>query len=246
MHLMNDIFHDELDHCILIYVDDILIFSPLIEQHLCNICTILKKLQQHWLYAKLSKCKFLKKEVLFLGHHISAEGLKMGPDKIKAILEWPDLTSKTNVLSFLDLVNFYHKHLEHLPEVATPLSDLQRQKSLCLGSWSTPCLPAIKESHNWWPNPVPFCSHWSCWNPLWCQQQSCSCDHDPEWSPCCIWIPKIICHWIELSNPWQRTPCSHPHAYEMVYVPAWFSSSDQNPDWPWILKVSLDPADPKS
>ena len=53
----------------------------------------------------------------------------MDPEKIKVILEWPDLTSDSDVLSFLGLVNFYHKHLEHLAEIATPLSDLLKNKN---------------------------------------------------------------------------------------------------------------------
>ena len=129
MRLMNDIFRDELDRCVLIYLDDICVFSPSIEQHLRDIRTVLEKLRQHRLYAKLSKCEFLKDEILFLGHRISAKGLRMDPDKIKAILEWPDLTSKIDVLSFLGLVNFYHKYLEHLADIAIPLSDLLKDEN---------------------------------------------------------------------------------------------------------------------
>ena len=129
MRLMNDIFRDELDRCVLIYLDDLLIFSPSLEQHLRDLRTILEKLRQHRLYAKLSKCEFLKKEIRFLGHLITAEGLKMDPDKVKAILEWPELTNEADVLSFLGLVNFYHKYLEHLADVATPISDLLKDEN---------------------------------------------------------------------------------------------------------------------
>lgn len=129
MRLMNDIFRDELDRCVLIYLDDILVFSPSIEQHLRDLRTILEKLRQHRLYAKLTKCEFLQKEILFLGHRISAKGLRMDPDKVKAILEWPDLTSVSDVLSFLGLVNFYHKYLGHLAEIAAPLSDLLKDEN---------------------------------------------------------------------------------------------------------------------
>ena len=83
--------------CDIIYLDDILIFSPSVEQHLHNIHTIMEKLWQHWLYAKLTKCKFLKSEILFLGHCISANGLRMDPEKIKVILEWPNLMNVTDV-----------------------------------------------------------------------------------------------------------------------------------------------------
>ena len=97
MQLMIDIFCNELDCCILIYLDDILIFSPPIEHHLHDIHVILETLQQHWLYAKLTKCEFLKSEILFLGHCISTNGLKMDPEKIKVILEWPNLMNVTDV-----------------------------------------------------------------------------------------------------------------------------------------------------
>jgi hypothetical protein len=75
MQLMNSIFCNELDHCVLIYLDDICVFSPSIKQHLHELQIILEKLQHHQLYAKLSKCKFLKDEILFLGHCISTKGL---------------------------------------------------------------------------------------------------------------------------------------------------------------------------
>ena len=109
MRLMNDIFRDELDRCVLIYLDDICIYSPSLEQHLLDLRTVLDKLRQHRLYAKLSKCEFFKTEILFLGHLITAQGLRMDPGKVKAILDWPDLTSVADVLSFLGLVNYYHK-----------------------------------------------------------------------------------------------------------------------------------------
>ena len=129
MRLMNDIFRDELDHCVLIYLDDICVYSPSVDQHLRDLRTVLEKLRQHRLYAKLSKCEFLKDEILFLGHRISAKGLRMDPDKVKAILEWPDLTCVSDVLSFLGLVNYYHKYVEHLADTASPLSDLLKDEN---------------------------------------------------------------------------------------------------------------------
>ena len=129
MRLMNDIFRDELDRCVLVYLDDILVFSPTVEQHLRDIKTILEKLRLHRLYAKLTKCEFLKEEILFLGHLISAKGLRMDPDKVKVILDWPDLTSAEEVLSFLGLVNFYHRYLDHLADFACPMSDLLKSRN---------------------------------------------------------------------------------------------------------------------
>jgi hypothetical protein len=163
MCLMNNVFQDELDHCVLIYLDDILIFSPLIEQHLCNICTVLKKLQQHWLYAKLTKCKFLQSKILFLGHHINAKGLQMDPEKIRAILEWPNLKSKTDVLSFLGLVNFYHKHLKHLTEITTPLSNLLKDQNPFI--WGPDQVQAFQQLKKAVTNDLVLC-HFAPANPI--------------------------------------------------------------------------------
>lgn len=146
MRLMNDIFRDELDRCVIIYLDDICIFSPSVEQHLRDIRTVLEKLRQHRLYAKLSKCEFLKEEILFLGHRISAAGLRMDPDKIKAIIEWPDLTCVPDVLSFLGLVNYYHKYVEHLADIAIPLSDLLKSENPFV--WGPDQITAFRDLKN--------------------------------------------------------------------------------------------------
>lgn len=73
--------------------------------------------------------RILKQEILFLGHQISSKGLRMDPEKVKAILEWPDLTSSDDVLTFLGVVNFYHKFVKHLADIAIPLSDLLKNEN---------------------------------------------------------------------------------------------------------------------
>jgi Reverse transcriptase (RNA-dependent DNA polymerase) len=107
MTLMNDVFREELDCCVIIYLDDLLIFSKDPHQHAIDLEKILAKLRAEKLYAKLSKCEFFKSEVAFLGHVVSAEGIKVDPSKVKSIVEWPALTCVNDIQSFLGLVNFY-------------------------------------------------------------------------------------------------------------------------------------------
>jgi hypothetical protein len=101
--LMNDIFRDELDVCVIIYLDDILVFSETEEQHMIDLDHILKKLEENKLYAKLTKCEFFKSEVGFLGHIISKDGIAVDSNKIAAIVDWPNLTCILMSILFSEL-----------------------------------------------------------------------------------------------------------------------------------------------
>jgi len=85
---MNDIFREKLDVCVLIYLDDILIYSSNIKQHLQDLKEVLKTLRKNQLYAKLSKCQFLKEEIDYLGFIVSSKGIQVNPKKIKTIQKW--------------------------------------------------------------------------------------------------------------------------------------------------------------
>ena len=124
MTLMNDIFKDLLDSCVVIYLDDILIYSRDEEQHLKDLEQVLKRLHEHQLYAKLSKCDFFKTEVGFLGHVVGQDGIKVDPDKVKTVQDWPALSSVKDVQSFLGLVNYYRRFIPSYALVALPLSEL--------------------------------------------------------------------------------------------------------------------------
>ena len=103
MYLMNSIFFEELDVFVVIFIDDILIFSKTEEEHAEHICIVLQKLRDHRLYAKFSKCEFWLKEVVFLGHILSENGVAVDPSKVKDVLDWkqPQNVSESGV--FLDL-----------------------------------------------------------------------------------------------------------------------------------------------
>nr|GFC51634.1 transposon Tf2-9 polyprotein [Tanacetum cinerariifolium] len=93
MDLMNRIFHEFLDKFVIVFIDDILVFSKSKEEHEDHLRTVLQTLRQEKLYAKFSKCEFWLSSVAFLGHIVSAEGVTMDPAKVEAITKWPRPTS---------------------------------------------------------------------------------------------------------------------------------------------------------
>jgi hypothetical protein len=88
MYLMNSVFMPELDKFVVIFIDDILIYFKSEEEHAQYFQVILQRLRDHQLYAKFSKCAFWLKEVLFLGHIISIEGIAVDPSKVQEVLDW--------------------------------------------------------------------------------------------------------------------------------------------------------------
>jgi hypothetical protein len=125
--MMNDIFRQELDQFVVIYLDDILIYSQDITSHINHINTVLSKLRKFNLYAKLEKCEFHKPSIEFLGYIVSAQGLSMSPEKIQSILDWKAPTTVTAVQSYLGFCNFYRKFINNYSALAKPLTDLTKK-----------------------------------------------------------------------------------------------------------------------
>ena len=126
--LMNGIFADFVDDFMLIYLDDILIFSETEEEHLKHVQRVLERLREHRLYAKLSKCEFNKKTVEFLGHVVADGKVIMQQKKIDAIMEWPTPRNVTEIQSFLGLANYYRGFIKDFSAVAAPISNVTRGK----------------------------------------------------------------------------------------------------------------------
>ncbi|KAJ9520381.1 hypothetical protein QJQ45_000131 [Haematococcus lacustris] len=122
--LMNDIFRQELDDCVIVYLDDILIFSRSHADHAQHLRRVLGLLQEHKLYAKLSKCEFGLSQTEFLGHIISSTGIACDPKKITAVETWPVPTTVQDVRSFLGLANFYRRFVKNFADIAAPLTAL--------------------------------------------------------------------------------------------------------------------------
>ncbi|KAH7621059.1 putative Transposon Tf2-9 polyprotein [Nannochloris sp. 'desiccata'] len=125
--LMMDVFKDFLYDFVLVYLDDILIFSENEEEHNKHLKLVLDKLAEHQLVAKLSKCSFFKSEVEYLGFVVSADGVKMAEDKIQAVLEWPKPQDVRDVRGFLGLTGFYRHFIRNYAHIAAPLNELTKQ-----------------------------------------------------------------------------------------------------------------------
>jgi hypothetical protein len=107
MYLMNKVFMDYLDKFVVVFIDDILVFSENEDEHEEHLRLVLQRLRENQLYAKLSKCEFRLKEVSFLGHVISKEGLSVDPDKVKDVLEWEVPQNVIEIRSFLGMAGYY-------------------------------------------------------------------------------------------------------------------------------------------
>jgi hypothetical protein len=108
MYLMNSVFRLELDKFVVVFIDDILVYSKNEEEHEQHLRIILQQLRDHQLYAKFSKCAFWLKEVPFLGHVISVEGIVVDSSKVQEVLDWKSLRSVLQIRSFLELAGYYH------------------------------------------------------------------------------------------------------------------------------------------
>lgn len=122
--LMQRMFGDQQGQALLLYLDDIVVFSSSITQHLDRLGLVLKRLQDESLKVKLSKCDFFRSEVAYLGHIISAEGVSTDPKKIEAVAQWPQPTSVTELRSFLGFASYYRRFVEGFAKFAAPLHRL--------------------------------------------------------------------------------------------------------------------------
>lgn len=122
MTLMNDIFREFLDQFVIVYLDDILIYSKTREEHLQHLQQVLQILRKHRLYAKLSKCEILKQKVEYLGHYISSEGISVDLRKVTVVKEWPIPTNISELRSFLGLASYYRKFVKGFSSIAAPLT----------------------------------------------------------------------------------------------------------------------------
>eukprot|EP00253_Pinus_taeda_P017986 PITA_17986 len=127
MCLMNNIFHQYLDRFVLIFIDDILVYSRTMEEHQEHLRRVLQTLREHQLYAKFSKCDFFKEEIQYLGHVITKEGITVDQEKIKAIMDWPVPKDVADVRSFMGLAGYYRRFVEGFSRVAFPITSLQKK-----------------------------------------------------------------------------------------------------------------------
>src|SRR3954467_14733939 len=143
MEYMNRIFHEYLDRFVVVFIDDILIYSKSESDHVEHLKLVLQVLKEKKLYAKLSKCEFWLKEVSFLVHVIYGDGIVVDPSKVDVVLQWETPKSATEIRSFLGFAGYYRRFIEGFSKLALPLTRLT-----CKGKafvWDVQCEESFNE-----------------------------------------------------------------------------------------------------
>uniref|UniRef100_A0A453SXD4 Reverse transcriptase domain-containing protein n=1 Tax=Aegilops tauschii subsp. strangulata TaxID=200361 RepID=A0A453SXD4_AEGTS len=143
MSMMNKVFMEFLDKFVVVFIDDILVYSKNEEEHKEHLRLVLEKLREHQLYAKFSKFEFWLKEVGFLGHVISREGIAVDPSKVQSVTEWLAPTSVGEIRSFLGLAGYYRRFIENFSKIAKPMTELLKKDTKF--KWTEECEASFQE-----------------------------------------------------------------------------------------------------
>lgn len=128
MHLMNNTFKPLLDKSVIVFLDDILIYSKTKSDHVKHVKEVLDILRREKLYCKRSKCQFFQKKIEFLGHTLSEQGKGMQEDKVSAIMNWPTPTTADEVASFVGLCGWYQEFIDGFSRICAPLNRLKQKE----------------------------------------------------------------------------------------------------------------------
>jgi hypothetical protein len=142
-YLMNKIFMEYLDKFVIVFIDDILIYSTSEEDHEVHLHLVLQKLREHRLYAKLSKCEFWLKQVAFMGHVISKGGMFVDPSKVQDVLSWNATTCVGDIRSFLRLAGYYRRFIEGFSKISKPVTELLKKDRKFM--WMPACEASFQE-----------------------------------------------------------------------------------------------------
>ena len=127
----------------MVFIDDILVYSKNEEEHKEHLRLVPEKLREHQLYAKFSKCEFWLKEVGFLGHVISGEGIAVDPTKVQSVTEWLAPTTVGEIHSFLGLAGYYRRFIENFSKIAKPMTALLKKDTKF--RWTEECEASFQE-----------------------------------------------------------------------------------------------------
>ena len=143
MDYMNMIFRPFLDKFVVVFIDDILIYSRTQEEHVEHLRLVLGVLREKQLYAKLSKCEFWMEDVQFLGHVISAHRIVVDPTKVEAMVKWESPKSATEIRSFVGLAGYYRRFIEGFSKIVASLTQLTRKDQPF--TWTNKCEESFQE-----------------------------------------------------------------------------------------------------
>jgi hypothetical protein len=137
MCLMNGVFREYLDKFVIVFLDEILVYSKSEEENEHHLRMVLQVLREHQLYEKLSKFSFYQKQIHYLGHIISKDGIAMDPEKIESIREWSVPKNVIEVRSFMGLDSYYRRFIARFSRIAHPITSLQRKEKKF--QWAEEC-----------------------------------------------------------------------------------------------------------
>jgi hypothetical protein len=137
IYLMNKVFMEYLDKFVVVFIEDILVYSRNEEEYEKHLRLVLQKLKDNQLYAKFSKCEFWLKEVLFLGHVIIGGGIAVDAGKVRDVLNWEPPTIVEEIRSFLGLAGYYRRFIEGFSKIVKPLASLLEKDKKFI--WSDAC-----------------------------------------------------------------------------------------------------------
>ncbi|GBG85291.1 hypothetical protein CBR_g39859 [Chara braunii] len=140
---MNDLFRPWLDRFFVVYLDDILVFSKTLEEHQGHLRQVLEKLREANFKINAKKCEWAKTQVLYFGHVLDEEGIKLEDSKIAAIRDWPTPRTLTELRSFLGLANYCRKFVRNFSTIAAPLRRLLRKETIL--KWDKDCTSATEK-----------------------------------------------------------------------------------------------------
>lgn len=140
--LMNRVFQPFLDKFVVVYLDDIVVYSKTLEEHVKHLRQVFQVLKENELYVKKEKCAFAQHEVMFLGHIVGGGKLRMDKSKVQAIQDWEPPRKVSEQRSFLGLVNYYRRFIKGYSSMAAPLTDLLKKNRAWV--WDARCQDAFE------------------------------------------------------------------------------------------------------
>ena len=136
--LVNAIFYDYIDELIVVYMDDLWIFSKTAEEHLQHLEVVLSRLKAEELYVSPSKCSFTQSETEFLGLVVGTKGIRVNSEKVSVLQRWPRPKTLTEVWAFIGLLQFFWRFIKGFSDMATPLTSLTK-KGMGIEQWDENC-----------------------------------------------------------------------------------------------------------